>query len=198
MDDSQMENKETEQESTEEKQTNRVFTQSEVDKMVAGALKKAKDEVGDYDELKVKLEELEREKKEKELAEMSEIEKYKVKMEELEKAQIEKEKQLFEFKKKSALNDLLSDPKYSKMPKAYKNLVSYSDDTETMIKSAEDAFAEYEQDFGTGVKESFGIPTNKTVDTVKAARTVIRGAGDHKAALKAQIMEKINRRNKGT
>lgn len=196
MDESQVEDKE-QVESVDDKQTNRVFTQSEVDKMVAGALKKAKEETGDYNELKVKLEELEKEKKEKELEEMTELEKYKVKIQEMETLQLEKEKQLFAFKKKSALNEILSDKKYSQMPKAYKNLVAYSDDPETMIKSAEDAFNEYEKDFGTGIKESFGIPTNKTADAVKNARTVIRGAGDMQAALKAQIMEKINKANKG-
>lgn len=183
----------TEQESL-EKQTNRVFTQSEVDKLIANTVKKKLEEIGDVKAMQEQLAQLEKEKKERELAEMSEIEKYKVKMSELESLALEKEKALNQYKQKSTLAELMSDPKYSKMPKAYKNLVVYSENPEELIKSAENALAEYTADIGGGIKETFGIPNTQAGNPAKTARQIIRGAGDMQGVLKAQIAEKLMRK----
>ena len=177
-----------------EKQSNRVFTQSEVDKLIATTVKRKLDEIGDVQSMKEQLELLSKEKKYRELSEMSEIEKYKDKMAELEKITLEKENALNQYKQKSTLAELFSDAKYNKLPKAYKNLVAYSDDSEELIKSAEVALAEYNADIGGGIKETFGIPTTPTGNPVKSARQVIKGAGDMQQALRAQITEKFMRR----
>jgi hypothetical protein len=177
-----------------EKQTNRTFSQSEMDKMVGEAIKKEREKLGDIESIKVELEELRKEKKTSELAKLDEVERLKVQLEEQEATKLEKEKEIYTFKKKIALNELLGDSKYSKMPSAYKKLVNYSDDNEEMLKSADNALAEFEKDMGGSIKDTFGIPSDSSVNPIKSARTVIKGAGDMQAALKAQIAEKLNRK----
>jgi len=196
MDDSTVQTDKLEQEVEEsvDKQTNRTFTQSDVDKMVAETIKKERDKTGDVGAIKAELEELRKAKKESELAKMDEVERLKIQLQEQEKEKLETQKEAFALKKRVALNELLSDPKYSKMPKAYKNMVAFSEDSEEMVRSAESAFAEFENDFGGEMKSTFGIPSGPAVDPVKSARTVIRGAGDMQAALKAQIAEKLKRK----
>lgn len=178
-----------------EKQTNRTFTQSEVDKLVSESLKKEKEKYGDVESIKDELARLREEKKKSELEKLDETERLKVELEEIQRARDEAQREVSAYKQRQRLQDILSDSKYAKMPKAYKNMVQYSEDQEVMLKSADNALAEFERDFGTGVKETFGIPDQKVGDPTKAARTVIRGAGDMQAALKAQIMEKINSHN---
>lgn len=62
----------------------KTFTQAELDDIVAKRLERERKKYGDYDDLRTKLAEYEREREEKQRAEMSEIERYKT---DLEKAQ---------------------------------------------------------------------------------------------------------------
>lgn len=65
-------------------QPEKTFTQAELDDIVAKRLERERKKYGDYDDLKSKLTEYEREREEKQRAEMTEIERYKT---DLEKAQ---------------------------------------------------------------------------------------------------------------
>jgi hypothetical protein len=191
VDNGQIEKSNENQES--EKQTNKMFTQSEVDQI---AYKQAAKVKGDLDKMKAmeaELEQLRSVDKQRKEAEMSEIEKYQKKLQEIETDKIEKEKALFEYKKKDAIDQVLNNGKYSKLPNAYKKLVQYSENTEELITSADDALKEFEQDFGGEVKKTFGVP-DQPKDAIKTVRAEIKNADDMSNALKANMAEKLKQR----
>jgi len=143
-----------------QKHSTKMFTQSEFDQHIARERKKIEEKYKDYDTLKTQLEELMKEKKERELAKKSEVEKRDIQIQELTQKLTKIETEYLTEKKKNLRNEILSDPKFSVLPKAYKNLVKISDNLEEIKESAEEALKEYEKDFGKK-RESFGSPLLK-------------------------------------
>lgn len=136
----------------EEKQTNRTFTQSEADKMIADAVKKATDKFSDYDGVKKKLTELESEKKKADEASMSEIEKVKKQNSELTERIGVLEGENLRYKKTALRADVLSDPRFVNLPGAYRKLID-GDDKDKITESADKVLAEWQEDLKkAGVK----------------------------------------------
>jgi hypothetical protein len=143
----------------EEKQSNKTFTQSELDSMMSREKKKLESQYADYNEMKTKLDELVKEKEDKELAEKSEVEKKQVEIEKLTQKVNELSSEYETQKRLNLRNDVLSDTKYSKLTRAYKNLVKLSDDKDEIIANADEILEEFEKDFSK--KESYGTPLEK-------------------------------------
>ena len=178
---------------TEEKQSNKLFTQSETDQIVSKQIAKYKAELEEKKAMESELLKYRENEKKRSEAEMSEIELRDKKIAEIEQARIESEKQLFEYKKKDTLSNILNDAKYAKLPKAYKKLVEYSDNVEEIMLSADNALKEFEQDFGGEVKQTFGI-ANTNTDPIKTVRAEITDSDDFKNAIKANMASKLKQR----
>lgn len=131
--------------STDDKLSNKTFSQSEFDQMVARKEKEILARFKDYDEVKKTAEQLATEKKERELAEKTEVEKLQLKEKELTErlSIIESEKKKLEVL--NVKNDVLSKSEYSVLPRAYKSMVE-GDTAESILASADNILKEYEQD----------------------------------------------------
>jgi len=151
-----------------DKATNRVFTQSEYDRAVAQQMKRANDLEAQMKATNEKLAEFEKQRKEKELAEMSELEKANTLNKELQ-AQIEGlNGKIQDFQKMELKNNVLLDPKYTVLPAVYKKAIA--GDTEEDLKASADAIVEqYNNDIAKlGVdKPNIGVPNLKTDDPAK-------------------------------
>jgi hypothetical protein len=141
-----------------EKQTNRVFTQSELDSFVAAERRKAEQKFSDYEDLQSKLSEMEAQAKEKAEAEMSELEKSNSTIKELSGRLENLQSENISFKRENLRNEILADSKFNSLPRAYKNMVSLSDNAEEISASAENVLKEYEQDFGGKSKPDIKPP----------------------------------------
>lgn len=139
-----------------EKQTNRVFTQSDFDKMVSLEKRKIEEKYKDFDTIKSQYEELSKQAKERKDAEMSEIEKERSLRQKLED-EINKIKTDYNNQRQINIRaEILDMPEFRSLPRVYKNSVSLSEDRETIIESAKAVLKEFEADLGK--KETFGIP----------------------------------------
>ena len=138
-----------------EKQTNRVFTQSDFDKMVA---KKEKELSDKYQPFVTKAEELEKASKQAELDKLSEVEKLSLAKTDLEKRLAEIEADRNALKKMTMKLSILSDAKYSILPEPYRKVIDGETDEEVKL-SADKALKDLE-DFlkRTGTKANVGIP----------------------------------------
>jgi len=161
MDENTTETKTTGEETTEEKQSTKTWTQSEVDKHAAALLNREKEKYSDYDTMKQTLESLMQEKTEKENANKSELEKAMDRLQTLEQRNEELESMSKTLELEKLKNNVLSDPKYSDLPKAYKSMVTTSSNEEEVRAMAEAALEEYKNDFTGKTSEQFGIPAPK-------------------------------------
>ena len=145
----------------EEKQTNKLFDQSELDRIVAREKSKEREKYADYEDMKAKLNDLVKEKNERELSEKSEIEKANIRLQEQSKYIEELNEKNKKLRTESTRNEILNDSRYKDLPRAYKNLVMVTDDVERIKASADEVLKEYERDFS--VKSgSFGGPVSET------------------------------------
>ena len=148
-----------------EKQSNRTFTQSEVDKMLKGQSETEASKKSDYDAVMSELKQLKIEKQERIEAEQTDLEKSNGKNEQLEK-KINELNSLLSGKEQSIIKqEVLNDPKFADMPSAYKQLVKLSDNREEVSTSADEQLLQYHSDFK--IKTDFGIP--KELKNDKAA-----------------------------
>ena len=189
-DDSQTkETVETEQEDI-AKQTNRTFTQSDVDKLMAKESIKIKDQYKDYDTMKGELDAMQKDKKERDLAEMTELDKAKLKTEELEGQLSQLTIKNVEYGKSVKRQRVLNDAKYNILPRVYKENVILSEDEAEIIKSADEILTEFKADTGDVVKETFGIKEPKA----KNNTVVITSPEDYSKHLKSTLMERLKSR----
>ena len=150
-----------EETTTEEKQSTKDWTQSEVDKHTASLLNREKEKYSDYEDVKKQLETLMQEKTEKENANKSELEKALDSLQTLKQRNEELESMSKKVEMENLKSNVLSDPKYTDMPKAYKSMVATSSNEEEMRGQAEAALEEYKKDFTGKTSEQFGIPAPK-------------------------------------
>ncbi len=139
-----------------EKQSTKTFTQSEHDQALATIEKKIKDQYKDYDDVTKKLTKLEKEKKDKQLEEASEIEKRDIQLKDLTEKIESLTNDYSKEKLKNMRNDIFSDARFTKLPRAYRNLVALSESKDEMIESANEVLKEFDKDFGR--KDNFGGP----------------------------------------
>jgi hypothetical protein len=120
----------------EEKQTNKMFTQSEFDKMVATKEKEIMSKFSDYSDLKTKAESFAKLQAEQEQAKLTEVEKAQKRSAELEQLlnQERTEKQL--LSKKTMKLEVLSDAKFGVLPGPYKAMID-GDTVEAIREAAE-------------------------------------------------------------
>jgi predicted RNase H-like HicB family nuclease len=148
------------------KESNRTFTQSDFDKMVAKKEKELSDRFKDYEDLKTKAETFEKLKAEQEQAKLSEIEKANLRAKELEDKlnNLISEKTVLE--KKTLKFEVLSDPKYSALPNAYKKIIDGST-VDELKASAEEALKEFEEVLKSvgGKNTNVGLPPTNTTKT---------------------------------
>lgn len=152
----------------EQKDSNRTFTQSDFDKMVAKKEKEIVERYKDYETLKQKADALEKVQMEQEQAKLSEVEKANKRAQDLETrlAQIEQEKNL--LAKTTLKLSVLSDPKYGVLPEPYKKVIDGEDEA-GMKDSAEKAL----DDFTATLKKlgykptASGLPP-ETMNTIPA------------------------------
>jgi hypothetical protein len=201
MDDSNNVEQTTEQtevkETAESKESTKTFSQSENDKLVAEAIRKDREKL-DVNSIMSKLEKLEKEnsqyrerEKEREEANMTELQKVQAQRDEIAKAKEQLEAENFNFKKSTKINEVLADAKYKELPKVYRNLVTYSDNFDEIVNSADSALNQYKEDFGGQVKSSFGIPDTSKADQTNGLKL---NTSDGKNAVKAHIMERLKNR----
>ena len=128
------------------KQTNRMFTQSELDKAIADSNKKLAGQYEDYPDIKKQLDEVQNRLKEKEMAEMTELEKQKKLVDELTNKSTELE-QINKTLEIGALKaNVLGDPEFSMLPRAYRDSIQGNSQDE-LYESARKVKEEYETDF---------------------------------------------------
>jgi hypothetical protein len=156
--DEKVDNQEKKVDNQESKSSNKSYSQSEFDSLMAKKESELKEKYADYDDLKSKYTEIEKWKKEKELAEMSEVEKQQKMVDDL-KAQNEKfEKEKNEMALQILKNEVLSDKKYATLTRAYKQLVKGASKEELEL-SADQALKEYTDDLRLqGVKLKIPMP----------------------------------------
>ncbi len=134
--------------STDDKQTNRTFTQSELDSMIAKAVHGEREKYEGFDEMKTQLDTLTKEKKNKELENKTELEKIQILFNEQTAQLTTAQNEVLELNKAKIRNEVLNDPKYSLLPSVYKNAVDLSDDPEAVKESAEKILNQYSVDMG--------------------------------------------------
>ena len=185
---------ENKEESTQEpeKQTNRVFSQSETDKAVADAIRKEREKFGDYESVINENKAIKENQKKALESDISELQKVQAKLLEIEEAKALADTELFNYKKESKINTVLADAKFKDLPKVYRNLVTYSDDLDEISQSADAALETYKSDFGGQVKTSFGIPdTDNQKKTISALGL---NTNDGRNSIKAHINERLKNR----
>lgn len=139
--------KTTTTETNEEKQTNRVYTQSEHDSAMADRDAKIRENEKSMGELKAQLEKLESEKKQKELDEMSELEKYKSMYEDVVSKNKDFESQMGELKKEQLVNEVLQREEFKVLPSVYRRSIIRSENLDEITESANQALEQYKTDF---------------------------------------------------
>jgi hypothetical protein len=179
-----------------EKQSNRMFSQSEVDQMVAKLSRKIEEKYNDYDSVKKEIESLRKEREEKELAEKSELEKTQINLDKINKELEITKQENSRFKLENIKNSILQEPRFAKLPRAYKNLVVASENSDEVRQSAEDVFREFEQDHNGLKSENFGKPIEKLKGNNSDSGFITEGKSGMK--LNELVATKIkNRFNRG-
>ena len=173
----------------------RTFTQADYDRRVAIEVNREKEKYKDYGDLKKQVEALAAEKKERELSELSEIDKYKKQLEEVSKSFESVRLENHNYKLRLLRDDVLSDPKYNTLPRAYKSLVQPSEELDAIRASADQALEEYLADFGTkgSTPPSFGVQNvaQKITHGVQSAMTAA-SSEDRKKLLAEKIKSAMN------
>lgn len=142
---------------TADKNTNRVFTQSEVDQLVAKVVKNELAKFADYGDVKAKADALEAEKRERELSEKSEVEKAQVKLQEWEKKYGALESEYKAQKTVIVKNDVLADHKYAGLPKVYRDSIRLSENADEIKSHADEMLKQFQADM-KGIKTNVGAP----------------------------------------
>jgi len=169
-------------ETTETKQSTKTFSQSEHDKAIAEALNKEKSKYSDYEQKNEELSLLKDQLKKIQEAEMTELEKVKAQLTEANQKATELTQANLEYAKKTTKQSVLNDAKYSNLPRAYKNMILASDNSEDVVKSAEEVLEEYNKDTNQTVKGTFGV--DKGIDSKPVE---VRNPSDLKQGLRANI-----------
>lgn len=183
-----------EQEATQEvKNSNRSWTQAEVDRHVAELLKRETSKYKDYEEKDNLLKQLLTEKEKKELEGKTESERYLAQLEKTQKelqTLAERNKELEQYATKYEMESkravVLGDPKYSSLPNAYKKLIALSSNEDEIRASAESVLEEYKKDFGEKALPNFGIPAPKK-ETVIKPQVQLSNPEDLRSKLQARI-----------
>jgi DNA repair exonuclease SbcCD ATPase subunit len=152
---------------SDEKDTNRLFTQSDFDKALARETAKLTEKYKDYEAIKKTAEDLTAKEAEAQKARMSEVEKARAEAEDAKKKLAQTESERNTLERQVIKSNILADPRFVTLPVAYRKAIE--GDTEEAIKgSAEKILAEFNEDLKRlGVKpDSFGIPTDKRKDTL--------------------------------
>lgn len=154
------------QQTEEQKQSNRVFSQSDYDKAIAQKEKEVKELFKDYDDLKKTVSEFNKIKEEQELAKLSEIEKVTVKASELENKLKSAETINAELTKKMMKLEVLSDSRFSVLPDPYKRVVDGEtvDDIRNAAEKALNDFNEVLKNAGKSIITS-GVPPTQPKPT---------------------------------
>jgi predicted nuclease with TOPRIM domain len=189
-------NLEKEIEARPDKETSRTFTQSEVDQMIAKAAQRTKQNFSDYETIKTEYETLKAQQKEKEMAEKTEVEKLQAMLSESTTELTNVKTQYTELSRKQLRNDVLNGNKYLGLPRAYKKLVSLSDNKDEIIASADEVLEEFKKDTGKEVAATFGIPEPQDTTLSEPAKEV-KDPADLAAALRSKIMSKIKMSGRG-
>jgi hypothetical protein len=136
---------EKKEEVTEEKETNKTYTQSDFDKEVARQMAEFKVKHGDPEKTKKELANLIKWKKEKEEEALTEQERIQKRLDELkdESTSVKRRNQILELQLKT--KDILSESKYSTLPRVYKNMVQGESEEEIRL-NAEKIMTEYQDD----------------------------------------------------
>lgn len=159
------EGKEPVETTTDEKQTNKLFTQSDFDKMVAKKEKELQERYKDYETLKAEKEELSKLKAEQEQAKLSETEKLNLRIKELESNLNNVLNEKTGLEKRTLKMEVLSDPKYFNLPPAYKKIID-GNTADELKASAEEALNEFNEVIkNTGKNINVGIPPAGTTKT---------------------------------
>ena len=174
----------------------KTFTQSENDRLVGLAIVKEREKFADYADTKQQLETLLNEKKERDLSEKTEVEKLQSINSELTTELTNVRGELTGFQKKQLRTDVLNGGKYLSLPRAYKSLVTLSDSTEEIQKSADEVLAEFEADTGKKVADTFGIP-EKPDSTISTPSVEAKSPEGLAASLRSKLMATIKNNNRG-
>ena len=119
------------------------------------------------------------------MAEKSELEKAQALLEESNKKILDYENKVKDYTLKEKKDAVLSNPKYSALPKAYKNMVKASENEQDILADAELALEQFNQDFQiTG--QTFGKPNVPKLPESKGA-TPLKDANDLKTRLKERM-----------
>lgn len=165
---------------SEEKQTNRTFTQSEFDSMLAKQTAEMTEKIKGFSVLEKKYSELESKLQEKEESEMSELQKLQSKVEKLTETKTNLEKTLKEKDRGIITSSVLADPKYASLPTVYKRAIPLSDSKEEVIAEAERALEQYQKDF----ERASGKKSTPVIDAVKSNNTNVSGGQSARDKLK--------------
>jgi hypothetical protein len=160
------------EEVVEEKETNKTYTQSDFDKEVARQMAEFKVKHGDPEKTKKELENLMKWKKEKEEEALTEQEKIEKRLEELkdESTTVKRRNQILELQLKT--KDILSESKYSTLPRVYKNMVQGESEDEIRL-NADKIMQEYADDLKTAGKTVEFVPPDigKTPESKISVKT---------------------------
>lgn len=159
-----MADKSDEVKATEEKQTNKTYTQSEADQLVAKILKQELGKYADYSDVKAEAETLKREKSERELAEKSEIEKAQLVAKDWQDKYGKLESEYKQQKLVNVKNEVLSDKKYAALPKVYRDSVRMSENADEIKSHADEMLKQFTADVAT-VKPTIGAPGSSPTPT---------------------------------
>jgi hypothetical protein len=148
---------ETKEEVVEESQSNKTYTQSDFDKEVARQIAEFRVKHGDPDKVKNELETLKKWKEEKENEALTEQEKIQKRPDELkdENTTQKRRNQLLELQLKT--KDILSESKYSTLPRVYKNMVQGESEDEIRL-NADKIMGEYADDLKAAGKTVEFVP----------------------------------------
>ncbi len=175
---------------TDDKDTNKTYDQSEFDKEVAKREAEIKAKYVGHDDLKKRNDELEEEKKKRDLAAMTETEKAQARIQELELKEKDDEKEKLTLRMEVLKNQVLSQADFIGLPNAYKQLVK-GETQEEMEANAKVILDQYNKDF-KAAGGTPGVPPppnlNKGGKTSESAMT----PGDK---LKAMLARKAKERN---
>ena len=172
------------------------FTQAQNDKLVGQAIVREREKYADYAENKEMLETLLAEKKERDLANKSESEKLQSINSELTTELTNVKSELTNYQKKQVRNDVLNAAKYQTMPRAYKNMVTLSDNAEDVMKSAEEVLEEYNKDTGGKIQSTFGIKSDKDTIIAEPAKEIANPT-DLANSLRSKVLGMIKNNNRG-
>lgn len=172
------------------------FTQAENDRLVGQAIVKERQKYADYNDTKQQLEALLSEKKEREMANKTELEKIQAAHSEVLTELTNAKNELSTYQKEKVRNSVLDGSKYRGLPRAYKNLVSLSDNAEEVMAAADKVLEEYQNDTGKKVAETFGIPEQQDT-TISEPAKAVANPSELAASLRQKVLGAIKNNNRG-